>query len=34
MIAYLKNKAKRAGDMAQMVEFLPSKCGALSSKFQ
>jgi hypothetical protein len=27
---YSKNKAKRAGDMAQMVELLPSKIKALS----
>jgi hypothetical protein len=30
---YLKNnlKGKRGGDMAQVVEHLPSKCAALSS---
>jgi hypothetical protein len=28
---YLKNKAKTAGGMAQVVEYLPSKCKALNS---
>jgi hypothetical protein len=29
MISYLKTKAKRAGDVAQMVEYLFTKCKAL-----
>jgi hypothetical protein len=28
---YLKNKAKRVGSVAQVVEHLPSKCKAVSS---